>query len=94
MRHRIEDSRLSEQHHQQDRAQAGQRACIHNVASPAHAGFANRQRNRSAHIQARIMYGSGQQERNQNVENGADHQRAENSDGHIALRIPGFLRSR
>ncbi len=38
------------------------------------------------------MHGAGQQERNEDVQDGADDERAENPDRHVALGILGFLR--
>ena len=51
-------------------------------------------RHRISHIQRRVGNDSSQQAGNQNVKNGADDQRSQNADGHVLLRIFGFLRRR
>ena len=91
-RHRIEDSRLAEQHDQHDGAETGERAGIDDVAAPTHAGFADGQRDRSADVQPRVVHRSGEKERDEDVENGADDERAEDADRHVALGIARLLR--
>ena len=46
----------------------------------------------SATFSGRVGNHSSQQAGNQDVKNGADHQRSEDADGHVLLRVLGFLR--
>src|SRR5215470_8047793 len=91
MSHGIEDARLAKQHDQHDRAQPGQRAGIDDIAAPLDAGFTNRQRHRRSDVQTGIMNRSCEQAGYDDVQEGADDERAENSDGHVFLRLLGFL---
>ena len=51
-------------------------------------------RHRVAYVQRLVAHQSGQRQRDHDVQDGADHQRAQDADRHIALRILRLLRRR
>ena len=85
LRHGVEDARLAEQHHQHHRGEAEDGADLHQQRSPAHPGRVDCESHRSRHVQRLVAHQAGQNQRDQDVKNGADHQRSENADRHIAL---------
>ncbi len=91
VRHRIKYARLSQQHHQHHRCQPAQRAEFHNEADPGQVHPVNGNSQRGGNIQLFIVHDTGQHQRIQNVEHGADEQRTDNSDGHVTLGIARFL---
>ena len=91
-RHGEEHAGLPQQHDQHHAAQAGNRAELHEDAAPAHAGVIDADGHRIGDVQCGVRHNAGEKAGNENIEDGADHQRTENADGHIPLRIFRFLR--
>ena len=89
--HGEEDARLAQQHDQHHGCQAEDRADLHQQRAPAHARCVNAQRHWIGDIQQLVVHQAGQHGGDQDVEDGADHQRTEDADRHIPLRILGFL---
>ena len=97
--HRVEHARLPHQHHEDDRREAGQNRDRHELGQPRVADHVLRDREghrgflaRGAEVLDRRH--AAQHVREQHVEDGADDQRAEDADRHVALRVLGFLRRR
>ena len=95
--HRVEHARLAEQHHKDDRRETGQNRDRHELAEPRVAGHEGHDRlgdrrfltGRAEELDRRH---TAQHVREEHVENRADHQRTENADRHVLLRVLGFLR--
>jgi hypothetical protein len=90
-RHGEEDARLAQQHDQHHGCQPEDRADLDQQRAPTDAGCVDAQRHRIGNIQRLVVHQAGQHGGNQDVEDGADHQRAENADRHILLRILRLL---
>ncbi len=56
LRHRVEDARLPQQHHQHHRGQPEHRADLHQQRAPAYARRVDAQRYRSAHVQGLVTH--------------------------------------
>ena len=91
--HREENTRLAKQHDQHHGPQPEHRTDLHEQRAPTHAGHINAQRHRRGHIQRLVVHKARQHRRNHDVEDGADHQRTEDAEGHIPLRILCLLGS-
>src|SRR6185369_8057138 len=89
-----EDAGLSQQHYDNRAAQAHQRANLYHQASPANAGLVNAHGQSVTYVKKFVVDQAAENSNHENVENGADDQRTENSDGHISGRVLGFLRCR
>ena len=93
-RHGEEDARLAHEHHQHHRREAGERADLDRVAQPRERGARrlHRDEDRRGIVQLGVVHHARHDERHQDVQHGADGQRAENADRHVALRVLRFLR--
>ena len=94
LRHRVEDARLAEEHDENHRGQAGDRADLHDGPEPreTRARRVDADRDRVGHVELGVLDDAREHERHRDVEHGADGERAEDADRHVALRILGLLR--
>ena len=90
-RHAVKHTGLAQQHDQDHRRQAGNGAELDELAHPAHARAVGGDGDRVRHIQLRVRHNPGGNGRDHDVEHGADQEGADDADGHVALRILGFL---
>src|SRR5882724_2137408 len=93
-RHGKEDARLSQQHNHNGAAQTHERANFHHQTAPADSGLVYAHGKCIANVEKFIVDQAAKYADNENIEDGADDQRTENSNGHIPRRIFGFLRCR
>ena len=92
--HRVEDPRLAQEHDQDHRAQAGDRAELHDPREPLHAHGVDGDGDRIGHVELLVVDDARQDDRAQAVEDRADHQRADDPDRHVALGVLGLLGGR
>ena len=94
--HGVEDARLAQHHDQDDRGQAGDGADFDNGPQPGHLGAEgiNRHRDRVRDIQIGVFDDAGQHEGDDDIKHGADGQRSQDANGHVALGVLGLLRRR
>ena len=92
-RHDHEDARLRDDHHQDHRRQADQRADFHHGAQPTQLHVAlDGGDHRLAGTELGIRSQARQHGSHREIEDGADHQRDERAEGKVALRVLAFLR--
>src|ERR1700731_4097327 len=91
-RHRIQDPRLAEQEHQNDRTQPKNRAELDDGGEPAKADGIGADRDRVGHVQSVERHDAGNDDADQHIEEGADRERSEDGERHVLLRVAGFLR--
>ncbi len=96
LRHRVEDSRLAHQHHQDHRRQPRDRADLDDGPEPhqAIARGVDAHGNRIRHVELGVLHQSGEHQRHRDVEHRTDGQRGQDPDRHVLLRIPRLLRRR
>jgi hypothetical protein len=83
---------LREEHDENDRGQAEDDSELYNRSKPADPGRIDANRDRIRHIQSVEWHDSGEDKADNHVQNRADQERAQNTDGHIAPRIFRLLR--
>ena len=93
--HRIEHAGLAEQHDQDDRREPQNGAEVDHPAHPAQArnrvdGVPDRVRD----IELSVRHDAGEDARHQDIQHGADGERAQDALGHVLLGVFGFLRGR
>ena len=90
--HGVEHARLAQQHHQHHAGQAGQRADGDDVGRAGQAAIEEGAGDRRFDIDVLPGHHAGENGGDRDIKHGADHQRNDDADGQIALRILGFLR--
>ena len=91
--HGVEDAGLAVHQHQDDRGQADDGADLDDLGEPApgRAERVDRDRDRIGHVQQFVVDHQGHHDGNQDVQHGADQQRTDDAERHVALRVLGFL---
>ena len=89
--HRKQDPRLSEQQDEDHRRQPGKGCEFHQNGQPPDPGDIDRDRHRIGNTKALVRHHAGHHECHQDVEDGADDQRAQDPDRHILLRSSRLL---
>src|SRR5262249_38046119 len=90
--HGPKDACLSQHHHEDDGGEAGNGTQLYEARQPAQLSSVRRGGNRVRHVEVRIRGDAGGDARDQDVKHGTNNQGTNNADGHIALRVFGFLR--
>jgi len=91
-RHGVKHAGLSQQHHQDHGRKSANDAKLHQVIHPDVRRFVDGHRHRRRHAELGIRDHSCEDDGEQHVQHGADHQRADDADGHVLLRVLGLLR--
>ena len=86
-RHRVEDPRLAVEQHEHHRRQAADRADLHEHGEPRQSDLVDRLRDRRRVVQVRVRHDADQHAGRQDVEHGADDQRPQDADRHVAARV-------
>ena len=89
--HRVEDPRLGQKHHQDDRAQAGDRPELDRARRATHVHRVDGHGDRVGNVELLVVHDAGHDEAGQAVEDRADRQRADDADRHVALGVLGLL---
>ena len=92
--HGIQHARLSEEHHQHDARQPCKRAQCDDVGCQRQAAVKKCFSYRSLDVDVLPADHSGQYTGHENIENGADHQRCQDPNRKITLRLLAFLSGR
>src|SRR5689334_4312942 len=90
-RHRPKNTRLTEQHNQDNGTEPANRTNFDDRRQPSHSRGVDAHRNRVWHVELRIRNDPSENERYDNVQNRAEPQAPENANGHVPLRAAGFL---
>ena len=91
-RHGVEDPGLAQQQDQDDGAQPENDADVHDRRKPFDADGVDADRDGIGHIELVVGNDAGEHQGDRHVERRADHERTENADRHVALRVDGLLR--
>ena len=92
VRHGIQHARLPEQHHQHHAGESGQRSGGDQIGCLGEATVQERNRQRRFNVDFLPRHHAGQHGSDQNVKNRAHHQRSDDADGQVPLRVFGLLR--
>ena len=91
--HRVEDAGLAIHQHQDHRGQADDGAHLDGLGEPAplRAQRIHGNRNRIGHVEQFVVDHQRHHDGDEDVEHGADQQRADDADGHVAFGVFRFL---
>ena len=90
--HRIEYSRLAQQHHKDHRCETRDHRQAHQDVKQRKRNFVQCKVKRGRNVELFVIHNAGEHIGIQNEQNGANHQRSDDTDRHVALRIFGLLR--
>ncbi len=89
--HGVEDAGLAEEHDEHDGGEAEDSADFDKDGAPGDAGGIDGEGYGSGDVQRLVVDQAGEHERDRDIEDGADDERAKDADGHVALRVLGLL---
>ncbi len=92
MRHRIKNARLTQEPDQNHRGQAENDAELEHGREPGQPDGIDADGNRIGDVELVVGDDAGEHKAHGDIEHGADDERAQNADRHVALRIMRLLR--